>query len=301
MNQSPIATLPTRRIAVHGLHLNVLDEGEGEAVLLIHGFPDSHRVWRHQIPALLEAGWRVIAPDLRGFGASDRPEGVEAYGLMQSVQDLIALLDHLGVGRAHVVCHDFGAAVGWLLAASQPQRVISLVAMSVGHLNAMRLAGPDQRAMSWYMLLFQFEELAEQLLERQDWALLRDWGGHHPEVEQWISDLSRPGALTAALNWYRANQHPRRWLDAPAMVPPVAVPTLSMWSTGDVYLGEAQVVRTPEFVTGPWRYERLVGAGHWLQLDRPAEVTRLLLGFLADTRNAPAPAPTEAEAQEATA
>lgn len=288
MDQETIDASPARRLPVREVHLNVMDAGKGEAVLLIHGFPDSHRVWRRQTPALLAAGWRVIAPDLRGFGGSDRPEGVEPYGLMQSVQDLVALLDSLGVARAHVICHDFGAAVGWLLAATQPQRVLSLAALSVGHLNAMRLAGPDQRAMSWYMLLFQFEGLAEQLLQRHDWALLRDWGGHHSEAAQWISELSRPGALTAALNWYRANQHPRRWLDAPVMVPSVAAPTLSMWSTGDVYLGEAQVVRSPEFVTGPWRYERIVGASHWLQLDRPAEVNQLLLGFLADNASASA-------------
>lgn len=269
-----------RRIAVNGIKLNVLDAGSGQAVLLLHGFPDSHRLWRHQVPPLLEAGLRVIAPDLRGFGDSDRPGHVDAYGLMDSVQDMVALLDVLSVPRAHVVCHDFGAGVGWLFAAMHPHRVDRFAALSVGHLNAIRQSGLDQRAMSWYMLLFQFEGLAEDLLRKDDWAFLRDWGRHHSEAEQWIADLSRPGALTAALNWYRANQHPRRLLAPPVLLPPVVAPTLSVWSSGDVYLNESQVIRTREFVTGPWHYERIEGASHWPQLDRPAAVNRLLLDFL---------------------
>ena len=237
-----------RRLAVNGIQLNVLDAGSGPAVLLLHGFPDSHRVWRHQAPALLEAGMRVIAPDLRGFGDSDRPAEIDAYGLMNSVQDLTALLDVLSVPRAHVICHDFGAGVGWLLASMHPDRVDRFAALSVGHLNAMRQCGLDQRAMSWYMLLFQFDGVAEDLLRKHDWAFLREWGRHHSEAENWIADLSRSGALTAALNWYRANQHPRRLLAPPVLLPKVGAPTLSIWSSGDVYLGEAQVIRTREFV-----------------------------------------------------
>jgi pimeloyl-ACP methyl ester carboxylesterase len=154
-------------------------------------------------------------------------------------------------------------------------------ALSVGHLNAIRHAGFDQRALSWYMLLFQFEGLAEELLQQGDWAFLKGWGGHHAEAAHWIADLARPGALTAALNWYRANQHAKRWLQPPVLLPNVAAPTLSLWSSGDVYLNEAQVVRTREFVTGPWRYERIEGASHWMQLDRPETVNRLLVDFLA--------------------
>lgn len=273
-----------QRIPVGELQLNVLDVGQGPAVLLIHGFPDSHRLWRYQVPALLEAGYRVIAPDLRGFGDSDRPASVEAYGIPLSVRDMVMLLDRLEVQRAHVVCHDFGAAVGWVLAATQPTRVERFAALSVGHLNAIRQAGLDQRAMSWYMLLFQFEGLAEELLRQGDWAFLKDWGGHHAEAAQWIADLSRPGALTAALNWYRANQHPKRWLQPPVLVPTVAAPTLSLWSSGDAYLNEAQVVRTREFVSGPWQYERIEGASHWMQLDRPEAVNRLLVEFFAQDR-----------------
>src|SRR5215213_10078726 len=125
-----------RRVRGDGIELDVLDEGSGPAVLLVHGFPDSSHVWRHQVPALVGAGLRVIAPDLRGFGASDRPERIEDYRISRSVADLLAVLDELDAERARVAGHDFGAVVGWLLAALHPQRVERLVAMSVGHPRA---------------------------------------------------------------------------------------------------------------------------------------------------------------------
>lgn len=272
----------TQRISVNGIHLNVLDVGSGPPVLLLHGFPDTHRVWRHQVPALLNAGFRVIAPDLRGFGESDRPEGVNAYAMPTIVQDIVALLDQLGLPKVHLVCHDFGAAAGWVLAAFHSSRIDRMAALSVGHVNAMRLSGLDQRAMSWYMLLFQFEGLAEELLRADGWSFLRNWGRHHQEADHWIEELSKPGALTAALNWYRANQHPSRLLAPPELIPTVSSPVLSLWSSNDPYLGEAQVVRTREFVTGPWQYVRIEGAGHWLQLDRPEIVNRALVDFLTE-------------------
>ena len=121
------------RINGDDVELAVLDEGEGEAVLLIHGFPDSARLWRHQLPTLTDAGFRVVAPDLRGFGASGKPADVAAYRMHHAVKDMLAVLDALGIERAHVVGHDWGAAVAWALALMAPQRVNRLVAMSVGH------------------------------------------------------------------------------------------------------------------------------------------------------------------------
>jgi pimeloyl-ACP methyl ester carboxylesterase len=149
-----------------GVTLAVLDEGEGRPVLLLHGFPDSSHVWRHQVPALVEAGMRVIAPDLRGFGESDKPESVEDYSLSHSVADVVALLDGLGIERTQVVGHDWGAGLAWLLAAFVPARVDRLVVMSVGHPNALRTPSIEQREKGWYQLLFQFPAVAEDLLRR---------------------------------------------------------------------------------------------------------------------------------------
>ena len=268
-----------RRITGDGVELAVLDEGEGPAVVLLHGFPDSSHLWRNQVPALVAAGYRAIAPDLRGFGESGRPEGVDAYRITRSVADVVAILDALGLERAHVVGHDWGAGLAWVLAALVPERVDRLVALSVGHPNTGREPSLLQREKSWYMLLFEFEGAAEELLSRDDWRLAREWIRGDGDVERQLADLARPGALTAALNWYRANSVLRFQLSDRAL-PPVAAPTMGIWSTGDNYLLEEGMLRSAEHVTGPWRYERVEGASHWLQLDRPERVNGLLLDFL---------------------
>jgi len=270
-----------KRIEGDGATLTVQDEGEGPPVVLIHGFPDSHRLWRHQVPALVEAGKRVIAPDLRGFGDSEKPADVADYRIRHSIADMLAVLDALDVERAQVVGHDFGAAVAWGLAAFAPERVDRLAVLSVGHPRALAdLLTVEQREKSWYMLLFQFEEVAETLLQRDDWRLLREWTRDNGDVERYIADFSRPGALTAGLNWYRANAAPARQLQQRPGFPPVTVPTLGIWSSGDDYLLEAPMARSGEHVEAEWRYERIEGASHWMQLDEPDRLNELLLSFL---------------------
>jgi pimeloyl-ACP methyl ester carboxylesterase len=264
-----------RMQSADGHEMAVLVEGSGPPVLLLHGFPDRAAIWRHQIDAL-RSEFTLIAPDLRGLGDSDKPADPDAYRVGRSVADAIALLDALGIERAHVVGHDFGAAVAWALAASAPERVQRLAVLSVGHPSVpMDL---DQRRRSWYMLLFQFPE-AEELLRRDDWAFLREWAATHPDLERVIADLGRPGALEAGLNWYRGNRHPRRELDPPRVLPTISAPTLGLWSTGDVYLTEARMTGSAAFVED-WRYERIEDAGHWLQLDKPDEVTALIRSHL---------------------
>jgi pimeloyl-ACP methyl ester carboxylesterase len=269
-----------RRIRGDGVELAVLDEGEGAAVLLLHGFPDSSQLWRHQIPALVGAGMRAVAPDLRGFGESERPEGVEEYAIARSVADMVALLDALDVERAHVVGHDWGAGLAWALAAYVPARVERLIVMSVGHPNALRRPSIEQREKGWYQLLFQFTGVAESLIQRDGWKLFREMLGNAQDRERYIADLSRPGALTAGLNWYRANATPEQELERMSLFPAVDVPALGIWSSGDAYLTEEGLLDTAAHVTGPWRYERIEGAGHWLQLDAPDRVNKLLLDFL---------------------
>jgi pimeloyl-ACP methyl ester carboxylesterase len=267
------------RIDHDGVGIEVTVEGNGPAVLLVHGWPDSHDLWRRQVPVLTAAGYQVIGPDLRGFGASDRPDGVDAYNMGFLLADLSAVLDHLGVERAHVVGHDWGSALAWALAAFAPERVDHLVAMSVGHPRAFAEAGFAQREKSWYMLLFQFEGVAEQWLSDDDWANLRAWSAH-PEADAAIARLSRPGALTAGLNLYRSNVAPASLVGPPLEFPPVQAPTMGIWGSGDMALTEAQMTGSKAFVTGAFRYERIEGAGHWLSLEVPDEVNRLLLDFL---------------------
>lgn len=268
------------RLAGDGLTLAVQDEGQGQPVLLLHGFPDSSYLWRDQATALVKAGMRAIVPDLRGFGESDRPAAVEEYALARSVSDVIAVLDGLEVQRCHVVGHDFGAVVAWVLAALAPERVDRLVAMSVGHPDALRERSIEQREKGWYQLLFQFTGVAEALLRRDDWKLLREWLRGDGDFERYVADLARPGALTAGLNWYRANLAPHLELEQRAPLPAVGAPTLGLWSSGDNFLTEDGMLRSADYVTGPWRYERIEGASHWMQRDLPERINELLLEFL---------------------
>jgi pimeloyl-ACP methyl ester carboxylesterase len=268
-------------LTVGGLTLNVVDEGKGpSAVLLLHGFPDSSSVWRYQVPALAAAGYRVIVPDLRGFGNSDKPPKESAYDIRQAVlPDVLGILQALQIPKAHVIGHDWGSVLGWALAAAVPQVVHSLVAMSVGHPSAYKNPPIAQREKSWYILFFQFRA-AEEALPKYDWRLLRQWCGDHDEVKHWIEDLGRPGALVAALNWYRMNAHPERSI-ADMPLPPITAPTLGVWSDGDLHLVEEPMKQSGQFVApGRFTYQRVDDASHWMMLDRPDYITKMLVDFL---------------------
>lgn len=262
-----------------GVGLEVWVDGpeDGQPVLLLHGWPDSHELWRHQVQALTAAGHRTIAPDLRGFGASDKPTDVEAYGLAHTVGDLVAVLDAVGVDAADVVGHDWGAAAAWGFAAFLPDRVRKLAVLSVGHPNSFRDAGFEQRMRSWYMLLFQFEGIAEQWLTEQGDAML----GTHPDPDAVRRAWAQPGAMTAGLGWYRANAHPRTLVGERPAIPSVRGPVLGVWSSDDIALTERQMTESKAYVDGDWRYERIDGVGHWMQLEAPERVNELLLEFLA--------------------
>ncbi|MDQ2677635.1 MAG: alpha/beta hydrolase [Actinomycetota bacterium] len=268
-----------------GIEYDVFGPDDARPVILLHGFPDSSALWRNQVPPLVEAGFRVITPDLRGFGRSDAPDAVESYSLLTSAFDVTAILDDLGIERAHVVGHDFGSALAWVFATFCAERVDHLVPMSVGHPASFRLTGFEQGMASWYILLFQFHDVAERWLRADDWANFRAWS-HHPDADGVIgrfeASSSAPSAssLTSALNWYRANITAEAWVAPPLDLPPIQAPTMGIWSTRDFALTEAQMTGSAEHVAGPWRYERVEGPGHWLQLQAPAAVTDLLLDFL---------------------
>jgi pimeloyl-ACP methyl ester carboxylesterase len=267
------------RVDVNGTGIEVVVHGEGRPVVLIHGFPDTGRLWRNQVPALADAGFRVIVPDLRGYGGSDKPADVESYAIPFLAGDVLGVLDALGVERAHVVGHDWGAALAWAVAAFAPDRVDRLVALSVGNPIAFRSVGIPQFEKSWYMLLFQFPDIAEQWLTADGWTNFREWS-RHPDADGVIADLERDGSLTPGLNYYRANIPPESWVGPPMDLPPIAAPTMGVWSSGDFALTEAQMTDSSKYVSGSWRYERVEGPGHWMQLEAPDEVNRLLLDFL---------------------
>ena len=252
--------------------------GEGRPVILLHGFPDSGRLWRNQVPVLADAGFRVIVPDLRGYGRSDKPGAAGLYSLPALAGDVLAVLSDAGAERAHVVGHDWGAALGWVLASLVPDRVDHLVVLSVGHPSTFRRT-LEQCEKSWYMLLFQFVGVAEQWLSDNNWANFRSWSGH-PDTEAVIAELEATNSLTPALNWYRANLPAESWVAPPVALPAVQAPTMGIWSSGDIALTETQMTDSAENVAGSLRYERLSGPGHWMQLEAPGTINRLLLDFL---------------------
>jgi pimeloyl-ACP methyl ester carboxylesterase len=281
----PVVAEQTLRI--NGLDFNVAEAGDGPPVLLLHGFPDSWRLWRHQISALADAGHRVIAPDLRGFGDSAKPEAVEAYRMRALVTDVVGVLDALGVERADVAGHDWGASLAWVLGMFVPDRVSRLAAVSVGHPRAYAAAGLEQWRASWYMLWFQFPGVAERELRADDWAFFRRWAwngaapGQDPDADRQVAGLSRPGALTAGLNWYRANIDPASFVadGEGSSLPPVSCPTMGIWTSDDFALTEAQMTGSERFVTGPWRYVRLDGVDHWVPVHAPERLSQLLVDF----------------------
>lgn len=278
-------TLDKRLVGLsRDLKYAVVDVGEGPAVVLLHGFPCTAALWRNQIPVLVQAGFRVIAPDLRGCGDSSKPAGVEHYRLLQIAGDVALLLRRLGVPRAHVVGHDWGAAVAWVFAAVMPKKVDRLVCVSVGHPATYFTRSLRQRSAAWHTLLFQFEGVAEELLSRDNWRMFREMlmsdGLSDDDVNERLAYLRQPGALTAILNWYRANTHPRMELESPVRLPFIRSPTLAIWGTGERFWLEEGVVGSSAYVLGEWRYVPIEGATHWVPLDRPDRLNELLLEFL---------------------
>ncbi|GAA1907828.1 epoxide hydrolase EphA [Streptomyces sodiiphilus] len=279
------------RVDVHGVRLEVQVSGSGADVLLVHGYPDTHACWRYQVAALNAAGYRTIAPDLRGFGASDKPSGTGEYELSRHAADLLGVLDHMGVERVHLVGHDWGSVLVQLVAATAPHRVASVTCMSVGRPGSAMAAGLEQWQKSWYMLLFQFEGVAERWLAQDDFRHARQLLAGHPDREEVIERLRDPEELSSTLAIYRTGARPEQ-LTAPQAAdgPSLPSPVMGIWSSGDPFLTEHSMTALGRHVNGQWRYERLEGPGHWMQLEAPDRVNELLLDFLAGAGGPSAPA-----------
>ncbi|MCB1695373.1 MAG: alpha/beta fold hydrolase [Halioglobus sp.] len=267
---------PTRQIQINGIRMNVVIVGEGPDVLLVHGYPDTHAIWRHQIPVLVAAGYRVIAPDTRGCGETEISPGRADYNIHNLVADLIGLLDALGIDRVRLVAHDWGAGISWQLAIDHPERVDRYVALSTGHPMAYRSGGLAQKLKGYYTMMFQLPWLPEWLLSGFNWFGLRLLTGFPEEHSQWISQQSRPGRLRAGLNYYRANAG----LFISGYSANARVRVLGVWSSGDRFLAEGQMRDSARFVDGTFRYARIEGANHWLQLSGADKFNPLLLDYL---------------------
>ncbi len=272
-----------------GLTFDVRDAGppDGEPVVLLHGFPQDSSAFTRMTPLLHGAGLRTLAPDQRGYSPGARPRGRSAYRMRAVTGDVLALLDAAGLDSAHVVGHDWGGFVGWALGAWHPDRVRTLTVLSTPHPAALSraLLTSDQSLRSTYIGAFQVPVLPERLLLARDGAVLRgvlaNGGLPDDDVTRYVDRMRQPGALSSALAWYRAAP-----LGALDPVGRVSVPTLHVWSTGDVFLGPAATAGTRRHVTGPYRLEVLDGVPHWIP-ELAAERTAELV--IAHSRSVPAP------------
>lgn len=283
--------LRERRVLVQEVTLRVVEAGpeDGPLVILLHGFPEFWYGWRNQIPALARAGYRVWAPDQRGYAVSGKPPGVASYRLETLALDVVGLIREAGVERAHaVVGHDWGAAVAWWVAIAHPETLERLVILNVPHpsRSVMRAAlrkRPSQLLKSWYIFAFQLPGIPEWLLGRERGRLLA--GGLRgkdrtsftkADVERYREAWARPGAMTGMLNWYRAMlRHPPRAQGSSR----VTTPTLILWGEQDRYLSkELAPLSLAKCDRG--RLVTFPDATHWLQHDEAEGVNRELLEFL---------------------
>lgn len=244
---------------------------------MVHGWPDTHEVWQLQVPVLTDAGYRVIRFDQRGFGQSDHPTEVADCHVFKAMVDIGSILDALEVEKAHLVGHDWGSAPCWLAATFAPERVKSLTTLSVGHPSAFRNAGLEQKQRSFYMLLFQFRDIAEEWLRADDWANMQALIGDPEHWPRRRAELEKPGALTSSLNWYRANVAPETLIAPPAGLPAVTRPSLGIMGGQDWALLDTQMKDSARHVDAEFRYEEIADAAHWIQTDCPDALNSLLL------------------------
>lgn len=263
--------------------------GDGEPVLLLHGFPQSGHCWRFVQPALAAAGYRSVAPDLRGYSPGARPVDVAEYTMSHLVGDVLALADELEWDRFHLVGHDWGGAVAWQVAGRHPDRIRTLTAVSTPHPAAFAAAkkagvsadGDDQVAKSDYIQLFR-EDGAEEMFLADDsavfWTVLLGSGMCDEDAEHYVARFDTVEAVAGPLAWYRAADP----TDSVGMGP-ITAPTLYVWSTDDIALGRTAAELTGAQVAGPYTFEVLDGVSHWIpEMAADALAERLIRHLDAD-------------------
>jgi epoxide hydrolase 4 len=281
-----------RFVETNNIRLHCVVQGEGELVILLHGFPEFWYSWRHQIPALARH-YKVVVPDLRGYNDSDKP--ASGYDLDTLSADIQGLIGSLGYLKAHIVGHDWGGAIAWHLAQKVPDLLHRLAILNAPppHRFMQELVGNlDQLRRSWYVLAFQIPALPEWLIRQnlrsfvkalfQDQAIRKGAFTSH-DTAMYQAALEKPGALSAALSYYRQLLSPQTWLMNWERSPqPITVPTLVLWGEDDSFLSQKVIDGIESFVAAPLKLKFLPQCGHWIQQEAPQTVNRELLDFLRD-------------------
>jgi pimeloyl-ACP methyl ester carboxylesterase len=279
---------------VNGIRLHYAETGydKSELVLLLHGFPEFWFSWRNQLPVLGEH-FHTVAPDMRGYNLSDKPSGVENYTIDVLVNDVNALIDHFGKEKAAIVGHDWGAGVAWAVAQFRPERVSKLAVMQVPPAAVWRAnLSLRQLLRSWYMFFFQLPRIPEWLIQRNNFQSIERTFTEmvftkntfsSSDIELYKEAMRKPGAVSAAVNYYRANV--RRIMSNRRQIEhkpdgPVPIPTLFIFGEEDFAIIPETVKGVEKFVHGPYQELRLPHSGHWVQNEAATEVNRALLDFL---------------------
>jgi epoxide hydrolase 4 len=277
---------------VGDVRIHYVEEGHGPLVLLLHGFPEFWYGWRLQIAPLAAAGFRVVAPDLRGYNLSSKPDGVAAYRADRVAADIRGLIGELGTESALLVGHDWGGSVAWVTAMHHPEVVDRLAILDAAHPRKLNeaLKTPGQLRRSWYFFFFQPPAVTESIVRARDWRFFRRFlrDAQPPytseEMDRYVEAWSQPGAATGMINYYRAavRQSPK---SPAAQIRPIAAPTLVIWGQRDRYLGPMLAEPHREDVPNLDRVERLPNASHWVHHDEHERVTELLIDFFAPARS----------------
>jgi pimeloyl-ACP methyl ester carboxylesterase len=272
------------------VRLHYVEAGEGPLVVLLHGFPEFWYGWRRQIQPLAAAGFRVVAPDMRGYNLSSRPHDVSAYDTGPLVDDIRGLIRERGAESAMLVGHDWGGTVAWDLAMFHPEVVDRLAILNAAHPRKLSqgLHHPDQLRKSWYFFFFALPELPESVVHANHWHFFRHFlHDARPaltpeETEHYVQAWSQPGAATGMINYYRSSVRASQ-KKAEAALRPISAPTLVIWGQRDRYLGQELAEPEHDDVPSLVQVERLPDASHWVHHDEPERVTQLLIDFFAPT------------------
>jgi len=271
--------------------LHYVEAGEGPLIVLLHGFPEFWYGWRLQIMPLAAAGFRVVAPDMRGYNLSSKPDGVAAYDFDHLTADIAGLIHERGAQSARLVGHDWGGSVAWATAMSHPEVVDRLAILNAAHPRKLSegLHHPGQLRKSWYFFFFAIPGVPESVVQANDWHFFRHFlSDAHPaytseEIERYIEAWSQPGAATGMINYYRSSVRtpPKQ---AEAALRPIKARTLVIWGQGDRFLGEELAEPHHDDVPNLDRVERLPNASHWVHHDESTRVTQLLTDFFAPAK-----------------
>jgi len=276
----------------NGLRFHAVTEGQGPVVLMLHGFPENWFSWRHQLLALADAGFKAVAVDMRGYNMSDRPSRVSDYHIDNLIRDIYEIISALGEQKVHLVAHDWGGAVAWFVAAYHPEKLLSLSELNIPHPKAFQwhlLHNFRQLRRSWYMFAFQIPLLPEIMIRRdadtQFVKTFRGWA-HRKEmfpdevIQAFKEPMMEPGALSAAINYYRALLRDVNSFKRVKSLPQIVVPTQVIWGDDDRSLGSELCDAMQQYFDGHFEIHHIPNCSHWVQHEQPEMVNEFLIDFL---------------------